>query len=133
MEREGKRKEIVDKFGFDVKYASHNWRLGNQCIQIMKEGFLNPTMEGEVLKICKDIRSGIYNKEQALKLMEEIDIKMYDAYKESKLPETPDFHKMNDFLVKLYKEYISGANIQEIEQITTNEQYKDVVQLIQGK
>lgn len=62
IEPVGKRKAIVEQFGYDVKFAAHAYRLATQCVQIMKEGTLNPTMTGDTLQIAKDMRAGKYIK-----------------------------------------------------------------------
>lgn len=109
----GKRKEIVEKYGYDLKFSTHAFRLATQCVQIMKEGRLNPTLEGDALQIAKDMRAGKYTKDQALAILEDVDKQMYAAYKDTRLPETPNFHTVNNFLVTLYSSYIDWYSEQD--------------------
>lgn len=106
IEPVGKRKAIVEKFGLDTKFASHAFRLATQCIQIMKEGTLDPTLTGDNLQIAKDIRIGKYDKTATLAILEDVDKKMYAAYQNTTLPESPNFHNVNTYLVDLYRNYI---------------------------
>jgi exonuclease III len=52
-ETEGKRKELRDKFGFDVKYAMHLVRLLNECEQILTVGDINLQQNNEQLKAIR--------------------------------------------------------------------------------
>ncbi|MCK9556371.1 nucleotidyltransferase domain-containing protein, partial [bacterium] len=46
----GKRKELVDKFGYDVKYASHLVRLLLECEQLLETGEMDLMRDKEILK-----------------------------------------------------------------------------------
>lgn len=106
MKRTGKRAELVKALGFDSKFSSHAFRLAKQCVQVMKTGELNPTLEGEELDICRKIRNGDYGKEGTLAILEDVDKEMYSAYQTSTIPEKPDFNKVNVWLINLYSNYI---------------------------
>lgn len=107
MNRTGKRAEDVLKYGYDPKFASHAYRLATQCIMVMKEGTLNPTLEGEDRDIALALRAGDkYNKDEVLAVLEKVDKEMYVAYEASKLPERPNYNVVNNFLVDLHKGYI---------------------------
>ncbi len=58
---EGKRKKMVEEFGFDVKYAYHLVRLLNEIEQILLEGDLDLERNREQLK---DIRRGAWTQKQ---------------------------------------------------------------------
>lgn len=106
--RTGKRKEIVDEYGYDIKFASHAYRLGVQACYAMKYGEIKPTLDGKELEIAKNFRKGSYSKEEAIKILETVDKNMYNEYTNSDIREKPDFKKSNDYLVNLYKKYING-------------------------
>lgn len=108
MERTGKRAEIVREFQYDVKFSTHAFRLGRQATVAMLTGKIVPTLTGEDLEISKNMRAGKYTKEEALKLLSDIDAQMYDAYKQSTLPAEPDYHKANEFLIDIHSRYIKG-------------------------
>lgn len=107
-ERFGKRQVLIDKYGFDTKFAAHAYRLGTQCKEIMVLQSLNPTLGWLDQKICRDIREGLFSKEQVKGMLSELDTEMYDAYQASKLSEKPDFHKVNDFIVDIHLRYLKG-------------------------
>jgi predicted nucleotidyltransferase len=108
MERTGKRAEMVAAHGYDLKFAVHSYRLGRQATIAMSTGQIIPTLEGEDLRIAKEMRAGKYSKEEALAILESVDRQMYDAYKASTLPESPDYHKVENFLIDIHTKYIRG-------------------------
>jgi predicted nucleotidyltransferase len=105
----GKRKELVDKYSYDVKFAAHAIRLAKQCSEVMMTGELNPTLSGNIRDTIIAIRNGLVSKEDALKLMEESDKEMYVAYGKSKLADNIDFDFVNEYLVGIYREYVRNA------------------------
>lgn len=102
----GARKELVDKYGVDVKFMSHGYRLAVQGCQILKDKSFNPTLSDADSKICRDIRNGKYTKEEGIELIKSVDVKMYEAYQVSTLTESVDFNKVNTWLTNLYSEWI---------------------------
>lgn len=108
MERTGRRKEIVDQYGFDLKFAMHAYRLARQCYIVMDEGVLRPTLDENDRKIALEFRHGVYSKEEALAILERVDKEMYEAYEKSTLPEEPDYKKTNNFLIEVYSDYLDG-------------------------
>jgi predicted nucleotidyltransferase len=115
--REGKRKEIVETHGYDPKFSMHAYRLAKQCVIVFREGVLRPTLDPEDLELAKKIRAGKENftMEEVLEILEEVDKEMYDAYKESTLPEAPKFHEVNDFMVDIHRKYIKGHYNMQLE------------------
>jgi len=106
----GNRIEIIKQFGYDTKSASHCLRIGYQCNQIMKTGYLNPTLEGEEREICMAIKKGEMNLSQVDSILEKVDKEMYNSYKNTKLTEQPDYQTVNEFCVSIYKNYLLGLS-----------------------
>lgn len=108
MTRIGKRAKDVEKFGYDPKFCGHAFRLAKQCVGVLTNHTLNPTMEGSDLEIVMKMRHGILSLEEAKEYLIQVDKEMYDAHKASSLPETPDFNKVNKWLTDLKLRYIRG-------------------------
>ena len=107
-EKTGKRKELIDEFRYDVKNASHAFRLGRQATLAMQTGKIIPTLTGNDLILGKDIRSGKYCLEEVMEILRKIDKEMYEAYKTSTIKEEPDYHLVNDFLVDIHQKYVKN-------------------------
>lgn len=106
--REGKRQELIDKYGYDTKFASHAYRLGIQCQQAMNYGKISPTLNFLAKNFCIDIRSGVHSKELILDILNGLDKTMYRAYQTSTIPEKPDFNKINSWLTQIHLNYLKG-------------------------
>lgn len=59
------RPELVERYGYDVKYASHALRLACQGIELIDTGSLTLPMHGEARDLCRDMRSGRFTKGEA--------------------------------------------------------------------
>jgi predicted nucleotidyltransferase len=128
---EGKRVELIEKYGFDVKYASHLVRLAYECEMILTEGTLDLRRHNEHLK---RIRRGEVPKEEILRWFGEKELQLNALYASSKLQHKPDEQKIKSLLLsclethygtldKCYKEStITEQAIREIGQIL--ERYK---------
>ncbi len=97
QKREGKRKVLFDKFGFDVKFAYHVVRLLYEAEMILSEGDLDLERHREHLKSIRrgdipeaDIRAWAGEKETSLE-------KVYSA---SKLPWGPDEDQIKGLLLE---------------------------------
>lgn len=96
MKPVGKRAELVEKFGYDVKFAYHVVRLGLECEMILMEGDLDLERNREVLKA---IRRG----EWTLPYLEEWfrgkEAMLDQLYIDSKLQHSPNWEELNRVLM----------------------------------
>jgi len=108
-ERAGKRQDLIDLHGWDAKFAAHAFRLGLQCIQVLKYGELRPTLSSGPKKICLSIRNYKLDKEEVREMLLRMDKQMYVIYKKSSLPELPDFELINQYLTDIQGLYIRNS------------------------
>jgi predicted nucleotidyltransferase len=104
---EGKRKAIVEKFGYDVKFAYHIVRLLDEVEQILSTGDLDLERCREQ---CKAIRAGEVSLasieehfEQQSKLLEEV-------YQKSTLPYGPDEERIKGLLLMCLEEFYGSLD-----------------------
>ncbi len=93
---EGKRKQLIEEFGFDVKFAYHVVRLLDEAEQILTLGDIDLQRNREQLKAIRrgemterEIRDWATAKEKQLEL----------AYSQSKLRHSPDENKIKQLLL----------------------------------
>jgi len=98
----GKRREIIDQHGYDVKFAYHIIRLFDEVEQIMLEGDLDLQRAKETMKAIRrgdwtvdEVRSWAMEKEKALEV----------AYTKCKLPERPPEKPLYDLLIRCLEEH----------------------------
>jgi predicted nucleotidyltransferase len=100
-----KRMEMRELHGYDVKAGSHLIRLMYEGIEVLETGELNVYRPERDL--LTDIKLGKYKFEEVMKMYQALDNKLKIAYEKSKLPEKPDYHKINNFIIELTKEYLN--------------------------
>jgi len=106
---EGKRKIIVDQFGYDVKFAYHVVRLLNEVEQLLVEETLDLTKNSEQLK---SIRRGDWTLEKLEEHFERKEADLESFYLKSKLPDLPQVDLIRNLLMEcLEQQFGSLGNL----------------------
>lgn len=92
---EGKRKQMVEKYGYDVKFAYHVIRLLNEIEQILLEGDLDLQRNREQLK---SIRRGKWTQKQIEEYFETKEHDLESLYLKSELPHKPRHNEIRNLL-----------------------------------
>ena len=92
---EGKRKLMVEKYGYDVKYAYHLVRLLNEVEQILLEGDLDLERNREQLKA---IRRGEWTVKEVKEYFDTKEKDLESLYLKSDLPHKPQYDKIRELL-----------------------------------
>jgi predicted nucleotidyltransferase len=100
-----KRLEQRIKYGYDLKAGQNLIRIPYEGIEVMETGTLSTYRPEAQRKLLIDIKLGKYTKEQLLEMYDELKFKLDEAYLKTELPENPDYHKINKFLINLTKWY----------------------------
>ena len=93
---EGKRRELVEEFGYDVKYAYHVVRLLDEVEQILTEGDIDLQRNREQLK---SIRRGEWTQTEVVEYFGRREKELETLYTTSKLPHSPDEGKIRQLLI----------------------------------
>lgn len=99
---EGKRKEIIEKFGFDTKYAMNMIRLALEAEQILTHGDLDLKKD---CKFLQSIKNGEIKLEEIERMFKEKEGKLEKLYQDSKIPHTPDENRIKKLLVDCLELY----------------------------
>jgi predicted nucleotidyltransferase len=101
------RTDLIEKYGFDVKLASHNIRLYLECIQLLKEEQITfPLPERQlVLQIKTGQWSGEEGFQKFIKLSDELSVRCQTLYDNSKLRYSPAQEEINDLLIDIQEDY----------------------------
>jgi len=99
----GKRLELIQKYGYDVKFAEHCIRLLYEGIELLND--CNLILPGFYNKQLLDIRRGVFKLEEVFKEAERLQKLIDEAYIKTKLPYTWDRDEVSDLLVKVIEEY----------------------------
>lgn len=104
---EGKRVEIIEEFGYDVKFAYHVVRLINEVEQILTTGNLNLESGREQLKA---IRRGDWTMQKVTDYFESKEKQLEQAYADSKLPHAPDEEAIKNLLMNCIEHHYGSID-----------------------
>ena len=104
IERVGKRKEVVEKYGYDLKFASHVVRLGYYCEQILTNRYIDLRRDKEILKA---IKTGRFTLKEVEDLAQSIILNIDKLLINSKIPDKPNEEKVRDCLLSILKQHYS--------------------------
>lgn len=97
-----KRPELVEAYGFDTKYAAHVVRLGLQGIEYVQTArFSMPMDEDHAIEI-RSLRTGGYDEPKALEWAENIQKDLEQEMLKSELPDRPNVAGVDAWLVDQY-------------------------------
>jgi len=100
----GNRRGLLNRYGFDVKFASHLIRLMLEGIELLKTGKLEfPLKERQLLL---DIREGKWTVEQVLEFSEQLEREMESLTISSTLPAKPRTEEIEKFTIGILYDYI---------------------------
>jgi len=110
-----KRKESIEQFGYDVKFASHSVRLIDECEQILKDGDIDLQRNNEQLKA---IRRGEWTFERVLEHFAQKEKYLEQLYQASKLPERPDWDYLRGILLSILEHHY--GSVSEVTRVDRN-------------
>lgn len=99
----GNRTEYIEKYGFDVKFASHIIRLLSEGIQLLVEGKITFPLSNN--NYIRDIKEGKVPLEKILADSERIEALVEQAYVNSTVRNTPDLEKINRLQVHMLESF----------------------------
>jgi len=95
-----KRKDLIEKYGFDVKSAAHTVRLLKTAEHLFKYNEVELDVAAEE---CAEYRSGKYSWEDFEDRFEVLKNNVDLSFQDSTLPEKPDMDKVNNLCVTILK------------------------------
>ena len=93
------RPELIEKYGFDVKYAMHAVRLGVQGIEYLTTGTITLPIPDPDRDRLLAVRAGEIPEAEALAWCEQVRDDLLNAVESSALPAKPDQGMLDDWLV----------------------------------
>jgi uncharacterized protein len=94
----GSRRENIENYGFETKFASHLIRLMIEGIQLAEYGIMEfPMKEAPTLL---SIKRGELSIGEVLKLYDILHVKFKKLEQSSKLRTNPDFQRINNFVIE---------------------------------
>jgi uncharacterized protein len=97
------RPELVERFGFDTKFAYHMVRLGVQGVELLTTGRISVPMTPEWREWLVALRRGEHTKKEALDFADALEAQLHGLVETSSLPPEPDRHAADAWLIFAYR------------------------------
>ena len=105
MGRHGQRPDLIEKFGYDTKFAMHYIRLLYECRELLKSNFLTlPRPEPERQHLI-DIRSGKFAQEEVFAHGRELAAECESLLAASTLPDEIDGAHISRVIARAYRSH----------------------------
>jgi len=103
------RIDLIKKFNYDTKFFSHSVRLLTSAIEILKTGNFSTYRSNR--QYLLDCRNGYFPFDEALRILDKLDQELEELYETSNvIPYSPDYHKINTWLIDLNKRAVIAEN-----------------------
>ncbi|MEC3978530.1 nucleotidyltransferase domain-containing protein [Amycolatopsis sp. H20-H5] len=97
------RPELIEKYGFDTKYAMHMVRLGVQGVELLETGRMTLPMAEPWRTWLVELRQGRHTQGEALDAVVELEDKLERLQTTSPLRERPDAEWADQWLVRAHQ------------------------------
>lgn len=97
------RPDLVERYGYDTKFAMHALRLGYQGIEYMRTGRITMPVPRPELSTLRSVRSGQATYAEALALIEDSEKRLRWLVGDSR--QTADVRRINRFLVEAHRKH----------------------------
>lgn len=96
------RPELVEKHGYDTKFAYHMCRLGLQGIELLTTGRITLPVPGAHRTHLREIREGKHSMQSTLTWASNLEARLTDLKQSADIPDQPDHEWANQFLRNAY-------------------------------
>lgn len=96
------RPELIEKYGYDTKYAGHIIRLGFQGHELLRSGRITLPMPEAERQLVVDVRNGKYALADVSEMIQEAEVQLTRVYNESALPLWPNKAYVQDWMISTY-------------------------------
>jgi len=115
---EGNRKIYIEKFGYDVKFASHLIRLLVEGLELLNNGQLRFPIT--MNRYIRDVKEGKYPIEQVLTKADELESLILQSSVTSKLPYSPNYEELSKLQMNLLERYWKDNECSQLKSTTSD-------------
>lgn len=110
MKDQSQLPELVELYGYDTKKFAHAMRLYGMAIECFENGTFETFRPNA--GYLKELRLGLYSKEDALQILDETEEKFKHSFQLSGLPTEPDKKRLEEILIDLTEEALKQSKKQ---------------------
>jgi uncharacterized protein len=99
------RQALIEKHGYDTKYAAHALRLAYQGCELLDNGFIQLPMRERDAKWIREVRDGRYTLDEVVQQIDSEIERLGCCYHAESLPNIrpePDHKAVNEWMLKMY-------------------------------
>lgn len=97
------RPELVEKYGYDTKFAMHALRLGYEGIELLTDGCITLPIPHPRLAVLRGVRLGKFTFAEALDLIDKAEADLRKAI--DCCTSMADLERVNDFMVRAHRQH----------------------------
>lgn len=101
--RDVTRPELVEKYGYDTKFAAHMIRLGCQGVELLETGRITLPMPREQRDYVRSVRAGGVPMEETLEVAQSLEVTLRYLTESSPLRAEPDREAADAWLISAYQ------------------------------
>jgi predicted nucleotidyltransferase len=124
----GDRTELVEKYGWDVKFGYHCVRLVTQCEQVLKKGDLDLRANSSILK---SIRNGEWSKQDLKDWFDKKEDHIDELYRKTDLPDKVDHAKAKKVLMDCLRSFFDNLDDDFVEDNRYRRVVNEIKKLVQ--
>lgn len=99
------RPELIEKYGWDVKYGSHAVRLAMQAWEIVSTGYLTLPMPEEARQTVLDVKTGGWTREETSECVTDMEKNIREHLAWTQLPDSPNLALIEKFSVDAHEQH----------------------------
>ena len=100
------RPDLVEKYGYDTKFAMHALRLAYQGLELLTTGGLTVPVAEPALSTLRAVRQGLVDEAEALRLIEDVEADLRQKVADCSL--VADRYVINLFMVDTHRAHWNG-------------------------
>lgn len=97
------RPDLVEKYGYDTKFAMHALRLGFEGIELLTDGKLTLPVREPDLSVLRAVRTGQIKFEEAIRLIEETEDKLKVVV--DNCTAVVNMQRINEFMISAHRRH----------------------------
>jgi uncharacterized protein len=105
------RPELVERYGYDTKYAYHALRLAIQGTELITHGVITLPMSDLNREYLLEVRNGRYPLDEVLIQLDNRTHRLAALTEVSTLPEYPDYDRINSWLNHVHRTWWDGGTL----------------------
>lgn len=99
------RPELIERYGYDTKFASHMLRLGLQGCELLSVGTITLPMAEPDRQYVRDVKLGKYTRDECVATAFELEMRLQALIETGPVPEKSNYAAATALMIEMYQEH----------------------------